>query len=242
MRPMRSLALPLLAVSVAALGAASHADAATYRDLVLPLADGQSMSYAISVPDNASNDPRPLVLALHPGGQRSPGYGSWFVRAIVQPAIAELNAIVIAPDCPTERWAEPGADQAVMQLVEKVMQEHKVDRRRVLVVGFSMGGRGTWYFASRHPELFTGAIPMAASIGDEPAEKLATMPTYVIHSRADSVVPFAPAEKNAKALEGLGRTIHFEALDDLPHFSMGGYVPSLQRAVRWVTERWRATR
>lgn len=220
----------------------AHAQTASYREAELPLADGTLMTYGISIPrnDEVKDTPRPLVLALHPGGQRTAGYGTWFARTIVQPGIASLNAIVVAPDCPTPRWAEEGADQAVMKLLETVMQEHKIDRRRVLVVGFSMGGRGTWYFASRHPDFFTAAIPMAASIGGEPTEKLATMPTYVIHSRADSVVPFAPAEKNAKALEQLGKPVKFEPLDDLPHFSMGGYVPSLQRGVRWVTDCWQA--
>lgn len=232
----------LLATAVLLMSTTASAQTAGFREAALPLADGKVMTYAISVPkgeEGTKETPHPLVLALHPGG-RQPSYGSWFARTIVQPALAHLDAIVVAPDCPTQRWAETGADQAVMSLLEKVMKEHNVDRRRVLVVGFSMGGRGTWYFASRHPELFTAAIPMAASMGDEPVEKLATMPTYVIHSRADSVVPFAPAEKNAKALEQLGKPIKFEPLDDLPHFSMGGYVPSLQRAVHWVTEHWPA--
>jgi len=192
------------------------------------------------VPDEAATSARPLVLALHPGGERMPRYGSMFARGVVLPAVGDLKAIVVAPDVPTERWADPGADAAVMRLLEAVMKEYNVDRRRVLVIGFSMGGRGTWYFAARHPELFTGAVPMAASIGDEPLEKLATMPTYIIHSRADSVVPFAPAEKNAKALEQLGKPVRFEPLDGLPHFNMGGYVPALQRAVRWMEERWAA--
>lgn len=231
-----SLALSLLPVLVLP----SAAQAASYRELSLPLENGGVMGYAISVPDDAGAGPRPLVLALHPGGERMPRYGSMFARSVVLPALGDLNAIVVAPDVPTQRWAEPDADAAIVRLLEAVMKEHNVDRRRVLIIGFSMGGRGTWYFASRHPELFTGAIPMAASIGDEPLERLATMPTYIIHSRADSVVPFAPAEKNAKALERLGKPVKFEALDGLPHFNMGGYIPSLKRAVRWMSERWGA--
>ena len=72
-----------------------------------------------------------------------------------------------------------------MALLQKVLAEYTIDRKRVLVTGFSLGGRGTWFMASHHPDLFTAAIPMAASTGDEPLERLATMPTYIIHSRAD---------------------------------------------------------
>jgi len=64
------------------------------------------------------------------------------------------------------------------------------------------------------------------------------MPTYVIHSRDDQVVPFGPAEKNAQTLEKLGRPIRFEALQGVTHYQMGGYVDSLRRAGTWVSERW----
>lgn len=212
--------------------------AAGYRELTFPLGDGKVMPYALYVPDGAPAGPRPLVLALHPGGERMPRYGSMFARGVVLPALSEANAIVVAPDCPTERWAEEGAEQAVMKLLAAVMAEQAVDRTRVLVIGFSMGGGGAWFFSARHPELFSGAVVMAATSGNQPLESLAQVPTYIIHSRADSVVPFAPAEKNARALEQMGKPVYFEALEGLPHFSMGGYVPALKKGVSWVTARW----
>ena len=64
------------------------------------------------------------------------------------------------------------------------------------------------------------------------------MPTYVIHSRRDQVVPFAPAERNAQELERLGRVVKFEALSDPTHFEMGAYAPALRRAMQWVAARW----
>jgi predicted peptidase len=107
------------------------------------------------------------------------------------------------------------------------------------VVGFSMGGRGTWFMASRHPDLFTGAIPMAASTGDEPIDRLGTIPTYIIHSRDDEVVPYEPAERNARALEKMKRNVEFETVWDIGHFQMGGYVESLRRAGRWMASQWK---
>jgi predicted peptidase len=200
---------------------------------------GATITYGISVPnDYRPEQPRPLILALHPGGQRMSFYGSQFMRQIVLPALGDLRAIVVAPDCAARAWGDPTCDQAVMTLLRKVQDEYAIDKRRVLVVGFSMGGRGTWFMASHHPDLFTAAIPMAASTGDEPRDRLAKMPTYVIHSRADEVVPFEPAETNARELEKLGRTIRFEELQGVGHFAMGGYIDALRRAVRWVEERW----
>jgi predicted peptidase len=239
MLPTRAIAVRLFSVAGLTLLLAVDADAARFRELRMPNPDGGELPYAIQVPDDAgSGTALPLVLALHPGGERVPYYGSVFARMVVAPALSDLNAIIVAPDCPTRSWTDPGADRAVMALLDKVMAEHTIDRKRVLVVGFSMGGRGTWFMAAHHGDLFTAAIPMAASLGDEKTESLGLIPTYIIHSKGDQVVPFAPAEQNAQALEKLGRAVKFEALTDLTHYEMRGYVPSLRRAIAWIVERW----
>jgi predicted peptidase len=101
-----------------------------------------------------------------------------------------------------------------------------------------MGGRGTWFMSSRHADLFTAAIVIAGSARDVPTDRLATIPTYVIHSRDDQVMPFEPAQRTAQELEKMGRIVKFEALQGLGHYEMGGYVDAIRRAGRWVVERW----
>ena len=209
------------------------------RQLTFDVPDVGVMPYAISVPnDYDKGRPRPLVLALHPGGARMAYYGGAFMRQVVAPALNDLDAIIVAPDCPTRAWTDAIAEKAVMALLQSTLDDYAIDRRRILVTGFSRGGRGTWFMASRHADLFTAAIPMAGSTGDEPLERLATIPTYVIHSRKDEVVPFGPAERLTQELEKLGRVVRFEALQDLGHYDMGGYVDALRRAGQWIAERW----
>ena len=198
--------------------------------------------YAVSVPDGYDRKtPAPLVLVLHPGGQRMPYYGYDFMRRIAEPALRQLRPIMIAPDCPPESrsWSDAEANTAVMALMEKAMRDYAIDRKRVLVVGYSMGGRGTWHMAATQQALFTAAIPMAASTRGLTIDQLGRQPTYIIHSRADEVVDFEPAKEIAKELKKLGRDIHFEALDDFTHFDMTSYIDALQRAGRWVAGRWK---
>jgi predicted peptidase len=197
--------------------------------------------YGVSVPrgyDPAR--PAPLVVVLHPGGERMRYYGSAFTRMVVEPGLRDLSAVMIAPDCPAGSWSDPAAEAAVIALVDAAMARYEIDRRRVLVTGFSMGGHGAWWMAARHRDLFTAAIPMAAGLDGLPLDDLAATPTYVIHSRDDERVPFAPAERNARALERAGRSIHFEALTGLTHFEMVNYVDALRRAGRWVADRWQS--
>jgi predicted peptidase len=228
----------LLALAVAAALTQMPVREGTH-DLAFVIPGFGQMRYAVSLPDAYDPDePRPLVLALHAGGQRFPGYGRVFMQQIVQPAAAGLEAVIVAPDCPTNAWSDPLAEQAVVQLLDHLAATYAIDRRRVLVTGFSLGGRGTWFMASRHGDLFTAAIPIAASTRDLPADTLGLVPTYVIHSRADEVVPFAPAEQVARELERLGRPVRFEAFDDFPHYEMFRYVDALRRGVEWVEDQW----
>lgn len=198
------------------------------------------VTYAVSVPEGYNaKTPAPLVLVLHPGGPRGPYYGADFARGIADPALRHLKPIMIAPDCTERAWSDAACDKAAMALIGDAFKAYNIDRQRVLVVGFSMGGRGTWHMAANHADVFTAAIPMAASTRGMALEQLGRQPTYVIHSRIDEVVPFEPAEETAQELRKLKRDVEFEAVDDLTHFDMISYVDALHRASRWVAERWK---
>ena len=197
------------------------------------------MPYAVSVPagyDPAT--PHALILALHPGGKQGSYYGSLHMRQMFEPALRGLNAVVVAPDVPTRRWTSDVSDRGVMALLNQILATYNIDRARILVTGFSLGGRGTWFFATRHPDFFTGAIPIAGRPGDEPLAALGDMPVHIIHSRADDVVPFGPAAEAARQIEEAGGTVEFTALDRVSHYAMGGYVRSLRNAGDWVVEQW----
>jgi len=210
-------------------------------ETTLDLGDGSALRYAISVPagyDGDSGNPRPLVLALHPGG-RAPYYGSSFMQSVVEPALRSWGAVMIAPDVPDRGWATPRSERAVLALVQHVLEQYPIDRARVLVTGFSMGGRGTWYMAARHPDLFAGAVVMAGSpAGTELAEISAT-PLYLIHSPDDDVVPFEPVEEAYHDLVGRGHAVELRVLPGAGHYAMGAYVPALRAAGEWMLARWR---
>ncbi len=205
---------------------------------VFELPDGRRMTYAIAVPrDRDPTEPRPLVLALHPGG-RAPYYGSRFMWQVVEPALRDWRAIIVAPDVLARRWDNDESENAVLSLLESVLTTHAIDRTRILVTGFSMGGMGTWYFATRHADLFTGAIPMAASRRDNSLDGLGTMPIHVIHSPQDEVVPFGPAAETVEQLRRHGHPVALIEVDGAGHFDMGAYVEPLERAGEWMMERW----
>jgi len=213
---------------------------ARVTETTLELADGSVLRYGIAIPDGydgSDGDPRPLVLALHPGG-RSVYYGSSFMQSIVEPGLRSWGAVMIAPDVPDQSWATPRSERALLELVEHIVAEYTIDREQVLVTGFSMGGRGTWYMAARHSELLAGAIVMAGSPGDRDLETIVSTPLFLIHSPDDEVIPFAPVEQAYLELAGRDYPIEMRVLPGAGHYNMGAYIPALRAAGDWMLARW----
>ncbi|OFW16848.1 MAG: hypothetical protein A3H29_18005 [Acidobacteria bacterium RIFCSPLOWO2_02_FULL_67_21] len=227
----------LLALSVVALVAQPGQPRLERRTFKTP--DGTIARYGLAVPRSYdASSPRPLVVALHPGGGAGMlFYGDRYMRSVFLPGLSALGSIMIAPDAPLGSWTEPKAEQMVLALIDAVGREFSIDSRRTLVAGYSMGGAGAWYLSARHQDRFAGAIVIAGRTG-EPIETLARIPTYVIHGRDDEVVPFAQAEARAAALERMGRPVRFEALMGASHYAMGGYMAALSRGGRWISDQW----
>ena len=221
------------------LALAPSAGAQSIQRETFPIPDHEGMRYEIYLPVGIGDGaPRALVIALHPGGGGTPYYGGEFMRGIVGRGLRDWNAIIVAPDAPTRAWTSDVADRAVMGLLEQVQETYAVDPDRILVTGFSLGGRGTWFFATRHPDVFDGAIPIAGAVRDDPLDALGEMPIYVIHSRDDEVVDIASAREAVETLQAEDHPVHFEELAGVGHYSMGAYIPSLENAGRWMREQW----
>ena len=183
------MTLVLIPMMLALLGQSA---APTVQQQRMQIPEVGTILYGISIPgDYDPHHPVPLVLVLHPGARDGrPYYGATFMTQIFAPALRDLHAIIVAPDCPARNWTDAVAERSVMALLQRVLADYAIDRHRVLVTGYSMGGQGTWFMEAHHPDLFTAAIVIAGSTRDEPLDRLATIPTYVIHSRDDQVMPF----------------------------------------------------
>lgn len=193
--------------------------------------------YALSVPRGYSaSRPVPLILALHFGGNPN-GAALGLVTVLVGPALADLGAIIVAPETMDRGWNSAANERAVTALLDAVQASYRIDTRRVVVTGFSMGGAGTWHFASRFPERFSAAIPMAGQpLADIGAWK---MPVLAIHSRDDEVVPIGPAEARIKELKSAGVRAEMIVLTGIAHYETPRFADGLHRAVPWLRDTWK---
>jgi predicted peptidase len=200
--------------------------------------DSVTVRCTISIPkDGAKKDPVPLVVALHYGGEVTPYYGRGMIDSLVGPAFAELGAIIIAPDSLGGDWTEEKNEAAVLSLIDSALASYNVDAKKVLLTGFSMGGIGTWHIAGRHQDRFCAAIPIA---GRPPKEEIKwEIPVYVIHSRADTVLPLEPTQQYVDAAKAKGAKIELVVLDGITHYQTGRFAKALKDAVPWIKKVWK---
>lgn len=104
----------------------------------------------------------PLVLALHWGGQVTPFYGKPFLVELILPALQDLEALIVAPDCKHGGWDNPESENELLTLLDTLQVHYHFDPHKIILTGYSKGGIGTWYLASRHQDRLLAAIPMAA--------------------------------------------------------------------------------
>jgi predicted peptidase len=207
---------------------------------MLPVS-GAMVGYTISIPRGYSPvRPVPLILALHFGvrGGDATGAGGALMRSLIAPALADIGAVIVAPDSVRGDWSSPENETAVTALLDEVTARYAIDRKKVVVTGYSMGGAGTWHFAQKFPELFSAAIPVS---GRPPASAAGwRTPVFAIHSRDDEVVPFDPTEARIAELEKAGVNAKLLPLSGINHYETSRFREALRQSVSWLREVWKS--
>ncbi len=195
--------------------------------------------YTIAIPASYTGENSvPLVLALHYGGHGAPFFGYGVLAGLVEPALRELEAIIVAPDCTGADWTDPQSEEDVIAVLEHVVSSFNIDPQKTLVAGYSMGGIGTWHLAGRHPDRFRAAIVIAGLPPDWLADVEWTVPLYVIHSENDAVLPIETTEAAIEQLNNRGVAVEFVVTQGSNHYDTGQFIGPLRTAVPWIENVW----
>jgi predicted peptidase len=208
--------------------------------------EGAEYLYQVYVPRSFNRATKwPVILTLHGGGE----YGSDGIRPTVHGVAAAIRqhpervpAIVVFPQAPAD--GKPGwqldAGRAALRAVDAAIAEFSGDPARVYLTGYSAGGNGAWYLASRHPERFAAVVvvcgfvtefvgrssavryPSVAPTGAaEPyaavAKQVAGLPIWIFHGDADGVVPVDESRRMFAALKAGGASVQYTELPGVSH-------------------------
>lgn len=147
------------------------------------------LGYKLFVPkDYNSSQEWPLLLFLHGIKKRGNDFSLLNRYGLLKHAEENIDFpfLVVAPQCPSfANW--PVVRNEVIGLLRHILSSYQVDKKRVYVTGFSMGGHGVWDLAVWYPELFAAAVPIAGWFEKEAAKEI-NVPIWAFHGEQDDTV------------------------------------------------------
>jgi predicted esterase len=182
------------------------------------------------VPTGLDRDgPRPLVVAMHGAG----GSENLFFESYGHGAIVD--------ECRRRGWllVSPRsllAPKDVPALVDEVARLVPVDRRRVALVGHSMGAAQAVAAASAAPDRYTALVALGGGGRVVPSDLLRDVPTFVGVGKQDFALEGARGlVRSLKAADV--REVHDHEYEDVEHLAI--VQVALPDVFAWLDARWR---
>ena len=144
----------------------------------------------------------------------------------------DVNAIVIAPQ--VEIYKNGWEPKKVMEVVDYVTSNFRVDKNRMYVFGMSMGGSGTYKVIAAYPDKFAAAITMCGTCWVD-IKPIAKVPLWVIHGVDDTATPFSRSTDFLKKMEAANTTsrLRYSWLEGCGH-SILARVYMLEKVYKWL--------
>ena len=187
-----------------------------------------------AVYEPAGEGPHPTLIAMH-------GYGANALDLLgLAPYIADGRFMVICPQGPMEvpigptrgyawfpirmgstpdREAIEDAGRAATEFLNTALQKYPVDRKKLVVLGFSQGGMMAYRLAVRNPSKFGALVAISTVFPAElkaearEPESLERLPTLVQHGRADDMIEITRARASVEVLRSLKIPLTFREYD-----------------------------
>lgn len=141
----------------------------------------------------------PVMFFLHGSGERGDDINR--VKKHGPPKLVEtkdFSFIIVSPQCRDGEWWK---SHSLNKLYKEIIENYRVDEDRIYLTGLSMGGYGTWEWASENPEKFAAIAPICGGGDLSKAWKLRHMPAWVFHGEKDGIVPPEQSRRMIRAMQ-----------------------------------------
>lgn len=180
------------------------------------------MEYYLLKPINY--DPKksyPLVLTLHGASGHSYAAAVLAISTMQQ----SYEAFVLVPHGRYPAWAVsyfendtyPNPSTHIIKIIDSLEDEYSIDKTRIYVTGYSMGGAGSFDIVAENPDTFAASAPLCGSGSPGDAAEMITTPMWVFHGSADPNIPVAQSRKMVAAIKKAGGTPRYTEYAGMGH-------------------------
>lgn len=181
----------------------------------------ESLGYYLYYPEDyktTENKKFPILLFLHGGGESGDSLATLKTNGPPK-LIAEgkqFPFLILAPQNPhKKKWWNT---RAVVQLLDTIVANNRVDVNRVYLTGLSRGGGAAWEMAVQYPDKFAA---MAVVCGMTPVPYAGwidkNLPIWVFHGEEDKSIPIAESETMVNRLRKIGHNVQFTRYPGVGH-------------------------
>ncbi|MEM9075475.1 MAG: PHB depolymerase family esterase [Bacteroidota bacterium] len=183
----------------------------------------ENLKYYLYYPDGYDSNPDDefgILLFLHGGGESGGTLddltGSGPPKMLVEGK--QFPFLVLAPQNPhKKKWWNT---QALIELLDDVVDKNRVDPKRVYLSGLSRGGSAAWSMVVQYPEKFA-ALAVVCGMTPVPYAHWIDkkMPIWVFHGDQDQVIPVSESDAMVKKLKSMGYSVKYSRYAGVGHNS-----------------------
>jgi len=127
--------------------------------------DRSVQPYGLVIPDDLDlSKPAPLYVWLHGRGDKAVDLQFIQQRLTSAGQIRPAGAIVLHPFGRYCNGFKSAGEVDVFEAIDATARQYKIDRDRIVLIGFSMGGAGVWHIGAHYPDLWAAMSPGAGFV------------------------------------------------------------------------------
>ena len=147
------------------------------------------ISYIETVPENASSN-LPLIIFLHGTSEKGKLAQVMNLKPVTfvtsNQAFKNGKFIFIAPVLPSNYTYWKDIQSKIMNIINTTVSTYKINKNKIIIMGFSLGGVDVWNYVYQNPNFFSAAVPVSGCPIYSDISKYTNTPIWAMSGNQES--------------------------------------------------------